>query len=272
MKTSQTAAIPVAIFSICAFFAHDSSADTPLPTGLSGELTANPKIIQVGDYPKLTWKINYPPAVLDVVDVNDPGDPGDPSGGGGGGSVGEPGTITPKIKLYTEVRILGQGVTVKNGSSFSFVNTQGTMSINSTSDFRQIFYGTNPQVNPASIISLRTVFGDTYRNNLVDAGKPIRFGGRYYYNNNWGPQYRSHTGGDNVRFLVNGELPPSNVPDYNAPSLESFIRPYLDSSGRVKIGPMDVIVFMELTHTANQKSDVGYDLQDLVLLVTFRKP
>lgn len=265
MKTSQLAAIPVAVLSICAFLAQNSSADIPLPVGLSGELTATtstPNMVQVGEYPKLTWKINYPPAVLDFVDVNDPGDP----------DGGQPGTITPKVRLYTEVRILGQGVTVKSGSSFNFVNTQATMSINSTSDFRQIFYGTNPQVNPANIINLRSVFGDTYRNNLVDAGKPIRFGGRYYYSNRWGTYYKSSDGGDNVRFLVNGQIPPSNVPDYNAPSLESFIRPYLDASGRVKIGPMDVIVFMELTHSANQKSDVGYDLQDMVLLVTFRKP
>jgi hypothetical protein len=28
---------------------------------------------------------------------------------------------------------------------------------------------------------------------------------------------------------------------------------------------------MELTHSASQQTDPGYDLQDLVLLVTFRK-
>jgi hypothetical protein len=33
---------------------------------------------------------------------------------------------------------------------------------------------------------------------------------------------------------------------------------------------MDVIVFMELTHT--DKSNIGYDLQDYVMLLTFRKP
>ena len=54
---------------------------------------------------------------------------------------------------------------------------------------------------------------------------------------------------------------------HTAPSLESFIKPYLDANGKVKIGPMDVIVFMELTHT--NVNDPGYDLQDMVLLVTF---
>ncbi len=32
---------------------------------------------------------------------------------------------------------------------------------------------------------------------------------------------------------------------------------------------MDVIVFMELTHY--NESDAGYDLQDMVLLVTFKE-
>jgi hypothetical protein len=73
-----------------------------------------------------------------------------------------------------------------------------------------------------------------------------------------------------VRALVSGQSCPTNVPDYNAPSLESFLKPYLDSTKKVKIGPMDVIIIMELTHT--DTSSVGYDLQDLVMLVTFRKP
>jgi hypothetical protein len=261
MKTKKWATVPVAVLSLCIFPVQTSSAQTPLLVGLSGELTANPKIVQVGETPKLKWKINYPSEVKQYVDIVNPG-----SGGGNSG------TITPKIKLYTEVRILGQGVTVMSESSFRFVNTEASMSINSTSVYKRIFYGTNPQVNPASIISLSNVFGSTYSNNLIAAGRPIRFGGRYYYNSSWGPTYRSSDSGDNVRFLVNGDTPPSNVPDYNAPSLESFIRPYLNTDGKVKIGPMDVIVFMELTHRSDQKSNVGYDLQDLVLLVTFRKP
>jgi hypothetical protein len=38
----------------------------------------------------------------------------------------------------------------------------------------------------------------------------------------------------------------------------------------VKIGPMDVIIFMELTHTDAQNNQMGYDCQDMVLLVTFQ--
>jgi hypothetical protein len=49
---------------------------------------------------------------------------------------------------------------------------------------------------------------------------------------------------------------------------QGIIKPYLDASKKIRIGPMDVIVFMELTHTS--LADVGYDEQDLVFLVTFR--
>ena len=126
--------------------------------------------------------------------------------------------------------------------------------------YTQIFYGTNNQVNPDQVVYSRT----------VSKNDTLNFGGRYYYNNNWGTNYKSTGGTLNVRTLVNGSTPPSNIPDYNAPSLESFIKPYLNSSGKVNIGPMDVIVFMELTHTDSQSSNAGYDLQDMVLLVTFK--
>lgn len=177
-------------------------------------------------------------------------------------TITPPATVTPKQKLYCDIRVLGAGVTVSTtgSNSYSFVPTRASLSYNGGS-YREIFYGTNNQVNPSRVVSTMQ----------VDANRPLRFGGRYYYNGQWGTEYTSSSGGDNVRTLVNGDVPPSNVPQYNAPSLESFLRPYLDPTGRVKIGPMDVIVFMELTHASNQKSDPGYDLQDLVLLVTFRK-
>jgi hypothetical protein len=123
-----------------------------------------------------------------------------------------------------------------------------------------VFYGTNNNVNPNTIVYTR----------LVEVNKPLRFGGRYYYNSKWGPYFNSQSGTLNVRTLVNGQTPPTTYPLHTAPTLESFIRPYLDAQGKVKIGPMDVIVFMELTHTDAQRNDQGYDLQDMVLLATFR--
>ena len=62
--------------------------------------------------------------------------------------------------------------------------------------------------------------------------------------------------------------PPTSSPLYQQPTIEDFIRQYLDGEGRIKIGPRDVIYLMELTHTNKQEG--GFDLQDLALLVTFK--
>ncbi|MBN8460463.1 MAG: hypothetical protein J0M04_21750 [Verrucomicrobia bacterium] len=218
---------------------------SPSPTGVpTGSLSVSHSMVRVGARPVLNWNITYPSVVQNYV------------------TVVPPGTVQPKENLICDVRILGAGVTAKasNSSNYTFVRTEGRMRVNGSSTWTTIFDG----VNTDQVVKKQNII-KTFN---ITKGQAIDFGGRYYYNNSWSTQYTS-LNGDNVRTLVNGQTPPSNVPDYNAPSLESFLRPYLDSSGKVKIGPMDVIVFMELTHT--DKSDIGYDLQDLVLLVTFRK-
>jgi hypothetical protein len=240
MRTSRLAALAAAALACCAPAAHAQSTEPSIPTG---SLTAFPLIVQPGTKPKLTWTITYPSIVQDYTDIE-------------GGN-----TVNPTEDLYVDIRILGAGVTVSNsnGSGYSFVPTRAEFSYDGGS-YNEIFYGTNTQVQPSKIVKTQ----------LVQKGKKLRFGGKYKYNNSWGPYFNSQSGTQNVRTLVNGDIPPSNVPDYNAPSLESFLKPYLDSSKRVKIGPMDVIVFMELTHHDSQMSNAGYDLQDMVILCTFR--
>jgi len=258
MKTSQWAAVSAAVIAVSTLVSPRAHSQI-LPVGLTGSLSANPAIVQAGQTPKLKWNINYPSVVKQFVTII-------PSGSGSGSTGG---TLTPMQPLYADVRILGQGVTftATGSTSFTYVPTEAVMSYNSTTSYRRLFYGTNPSINPGAIVSTSTIL----TNSLVEANKPLRFGGRFYFNGQWSTFYRSHDGNDNIRYLVNGDVPPSNVPSYNAPSLKSFLRPYLDSAGYVKIGPMDVIVFMELTHSSSQKSNAGYDLQDMVLLVTFRK-
>jgi hypothetical protein len=265
MKTNQFAVLSAFVVFLGAFSPSRAHCQTSLP-GLSGTITAQQSQVLVGQRPTLTWNINYPSVVKDYIDIVNPGG----GSGSGGGGVG---TITPRQNLYADVRIIGQGVTVSSSRSpgYTFVPTEASMSIDSTSNYKRIFYGTNPEVQSGNPIQISSIFGTTYANNLIQSGKSIRFGGQYFLSNKWSNYYKSNDGTDNIRFLVNGDTPPSNVPLYNAPSLESFLRPYLDTTGKVKIGPMDVIVFMELTHTAAQKSNQGYDLQDMVLLVTFRK-
>jgi hypothetical protein len=177
-------------------------------------------------------------------------------------TVTPPSTVTPKINLLCDIRMLGLGVTSQGSNgSITYYRTRGQWRYNGSTTWADIYDGkqTDTIVQQQGLVKTGI---------SVNLNKPIYFAGQYY-NNGWQTLYTSLSG-DNVRTLVSGDSCPTNVPDYNAPSLATFLKPYLDSSNKVRIGPMDVIVFMELTHT--DKTNIGYDLQDLAMLITFRKP
>jgi hypothetical protein len=253
MKTSQWAAVSAAVISVGTFVPTRAYSQT-IPSIPVGSLSAFPTVVQQGTKPTLTWSINYPSIVKDFVTVTGPN------------------TIIPKENLVCDIRILGAGVTSQNSNgSIKYYYTRGRIAFGSSpssSSYTTIWNGrhTDTAVQQQAIIKA----------NLSCAkGVRLNFGGQYNADNsstssNWAPWYSTSSSTTNVRTLVSGDLCPTNMPDYDAPSLESFLRPYLDSSKRVRIGPMDVIVFMELTHT--DQSNIGYDLQDLAFLVTFRKP
>lgn len=220
---------------------NGSKADKTNPVLPKGTLLATPTVVQTGTHPTLSWDISHPSIVEDYVTITPPS------------------TITADENLDCEIRVLGAGVTAGNSSGYTFVPTEAKLNFNKTG-YNRIFYGTNHDVNPSEVVW----------SGQINAGQTLQFGGRYYYKGSWGTFYKSNGGTENVRTLVNGDVPPDVMPAYNAPSLESFIKPYLSASGEVRIGPMDCIVFMELTHTDSQQSDSGYDLQDMVLLVTFK--
>lgn len=246
MKTSHLVAVSAAAIVMTTLaFQNSRAADATIPSIPVGSLTAFPTVVQTGTKPTLTWNISYPSVVQDFITIT------------------QPATITPKQNLICDMRILGLGVTSQGSNgSITYYRTRGQVKYNGSSSWVDIYDGkqTDSVVQKQSIVKTFS----------VTANRPMYFLGQYY-NSSWSTAYTS-TNGDNVRTLVSGDTPPSNVPGYNAPSLASFLKPYLDSTGKVKIGPMDVIVFMELTHTSSQKSDSGYDLQDLVMLVTFRTP
>jgi len=242
----MTASLTVIIAMTVPCYAVRPVSTTPtatFPAMPSGWLVATPTVVQTGTNPTLTWGVNYPSIVEDYVTIT------------------EPATVKTDEEVDCEIRVLGAGVTVttNNSGAYSFVPTEALLRYNNGS-YGRIFYGTNPQVNPNTVVWSQTVPKNT----------TLRFGGRYFYNKTWGTKYTSDSGTQNVRVLVNNSVPPSNVPEYNAPSLESFIKPYLSPAGRVQIGPMDMIVFMELTHPDSKSTEAGYDLQDMVLLVTFK--
>lgn len=239
MKTMSLASFMIAALAIAPVLAAQAGAQTTQDPAIPvGSLTAFPTVVQTGTHPTLTWNINYPSQVKDIVTITPPG------------------TLTPKQNVYVDVRVLGASV----ATATAYYPVEAQVKYTSTGSYSRIFYDKQTKVNPATVLYTR----------LAEKGKTLNFAGRYYYNNAWSSTYNTQSNANQVVALVNGEFPPSTFPDYQQPTIESFLRPYLDSQGRVKIGPMDVIYLFELTHTNTSES--GYDLQDLVLLVTFRKP
>jgi len=139
-------------------------------------------------------------------------------------------------------------VTTQNtNGSINYIETKAQIKYNGSGSFVTLYDGkeTDTIIQQQGIVKTYT----------VTANKPMDFGGQYNYNSAWSTLRTSTSSPTLVWALVNGDACPSRVPDYNAPSLEYFLRNYLDSSNKVRIGPMDVIVFMELTHT--DTSNVG---------------
>ena len=225
-------------------FSEDASAQQKkMPEIPVGWLDAYPTIVHTGTHPTIRWGIDLPSEVLNVIEIQDSS------------------TISATEEISIEVRVLGNGVTAHDhDNSWQYVPTQALISFDGSS-YEPVFYGTNNDVQPDAVVWERTG---------VKRGEKIRFGGRYRWNNSWGPTYRSGDGTKNIRTLVDGDKPPITKPGGGVPTLENFLKPYLDENGRVDIGPMDVIVFMELTHGEHEMEHSGYDMQDLVLICTVK--
>jgi hypothetical protein len=207
-----------------------------------GSLVVAPSVVQAGTKPSLTWDILFPQTIADVVQVSPPG------------------KLTLLDQYYVDVQIIGSSVTTcASGQAASTASypTDARMSVNGGSYF-QLFYGNSADVNPSSLLYSKK----------LPKGTTINFGGRYAANNVWSPFYTTQSSNMQVVSLVNGDTPPTSFALDKSPTLANFLKPYLDSEGKVKIGPLNVLVLMELGQTDHSES--CFDLQDQVLLVTFR--
>ncbi|MDF1823931.1 MAG: hypothetical protein P1U68_04770 [Verrucomicrobiales bacterium] len=214
----------------------DDQSDPVIPTG---SLSASPSVVQAGTYPSLEWNITYPETVTEVVEIVDPG------------------VITPKEDLYMDVRVLG--ASVSDGHTWRKV--EAWIAADGDYYYDRFFKGTQLEVNPSKI----------YFTKLVREGEENHFGGRYIESNGQTQTFyhTANTNTINVRALVNGSSPPNYISAYGQGNISSFLEPYVDDQGKIDIGPMDVIYIFDLTHT--DPNGWGFDMQDLVLLVTFRR-
>jgi hypothetical protein len=229
---AATAVVPV----ILTLGAHAQTSVTD-PIRPKGGVTASPQLVRTGTFPNITWTIAHPQVMTQVAQR-------DPDG-----------TLVPSQDCYIDVRVLGVSNTASSGALLPVEVDKRTDGANS---YSQIFLGDASQVEPGTVIW----------SELTKTGRPIDIRVRDFNGTSWDPFRSTESWTVNVVALIDGEKPPSANSSFKGGSLQPFLKPYLDSEGRVLIGPMDVIYLVETRTTTT--SDPSYNLQDVVILVTLR--
>jgi len=151
--------------------------------------------------------------------------------------------VITKEDMTVEVRVVGTS---------SESDTQVTVTTGGSSTGQTVFEGGESDVQPTEVV---------YKEE-VPANTPVTVGG---HNENSGGTYSNGGGSPNVVVLVDGD-PVPNIPAFEEGVLEGYLDPYVDDSGKIDIGPKDVIILYELETT--DPAQPGFDLQDLVVLVS----
>lgn len=216
----------------CLSFSSAFAIDA-IPTGT---LNIDRAMVREGSRSKLDWQIQYPAGVTDVVEVVPPN------------------IIKLKKAQNMRVRVLGASF---QASANSYLPVEVMWSKNNSS-WTRLFYGNQLNVNPSTLVL------DT----KVKKNDTINFGGRGFRDNAWLPLYNTTSTLPNLVMLQNGDKIPSTTPAFQQGQIETFLRPYLLADKKtVSIGDKDLILLIELGQT--NPSNSGFDLQDLVVLVTF---
>ena len=213
-----------------------------IPATPDGLLNAYPSVVQTGTKPTLSWNILHPSKISDLVEIDPPG------------------TLIATSNVYASVQIVGSnaGVVTSDGGTPISLPSDARLSFNNA-NYTQIFYGNQSNINPSSRLYIKK----------MQPGDTLDFGGRTVQNGTWSPFYTSRSSNFQVVSLASGQTPPTRFNLSQSPTLNNFLRPYLDASGKVNIGPLSVLVLMELS--TNDRNSPDFDLQDQVLLVTFSK-
>jgi len=199
-----------------------------------GTLNVDRDLVRTGMNSQLDWNIEYPtPEITDIVEIVPPQ------------------RIVPKKTVTMKVRVLG--VAFQSGSKQMPLDAYWSLNGGS---WERFFYGTGPEVNPGKVLVTKT----------IKAGQVVDFGARGWLNK-WMPFHDTTKEDQYIKVLKNGDTAPSYAPAYNQGNIVSFLKPYMDDRGQVRIGDRDLIILWE-AYTAKPGSRY-FDMQDLVVLVTF---
>jgi len=216
---------------VCFCLLGSSQADETAPRGT---LNVDKDLVLVGTRSQLDWQIQYPTPVTEVVELINNG------------------TVVAKKNMRMRVRTLG--VAFQSGSRQ--LPLDAYWSLNNGS-WQRFFYGISTQVKPSDVLIDVTV----KTNDKVD------FAARGYSGSTWYPLHHTRVKDPYVIVLKNGDRAPSYAPAYDQASVDSFLKPYVDGSGRIRIGNRDLIILWEASNAA--PGTTYFDMQDLVVLVTF---
>ncbi len=251
MKTTRNAALAAAAVQLLIAGTSRGQASDPLiPVGT---LTAFPTLVQTGTHPTLNWSMMYPSKVIGSLSNGN----GNNSGTETAAVVNPPGTLIPSQDLFVTVQIIGSGPTSCGNGNSTQPATDLRMSVNGGTYF-QLFYGTQANVNPATQLYIKK----------IKSGQTINFGGRYVIGTGWSPFYTTNSSNLQVVSLVNGDALPISA-NSSQVTIANYMKPYLDASRKVKIGPLSVLIVMELGQTNH--SQPCFDYQDQAILLTFSR-
>ncbi len=195
-----------------------------------GKLDVDRALVRVGTRSNLNWEITYPQRLVETNLIT-----------------------TTTVKM----RVRALGVAFQSGSTL--LPFEGSWTKNSSA-WTVFFRGKGPSVVPTNVLV------DT----VMNPGDQVRFrarGGANATGTSWFPFRQTNNSDAYAVVLKNGDTPPAYAPAYSQGSVKSFMTPYLDSAGRIKIGPQDLIILFEGSTAA--PGTAMFDMQDLVLLVSF---
>ena len=234
MKTASIISVTAAT-ALLAVPAYSQQKKAKIPAVPAGKLVATPEVVHTGTYPTLNWNIQYPSSVGDIATID------------GDGTI----NLTDK-NIYVDVRLVGVGVTQSTpGADKDSIPAEIRISVNGSS-YDQLFYGTNSDVDPTHSLY-------TKKHQL---GTRIDFGGRYVVDGQWTPFTTTNSPAVQFTTLTDGQDAP-----VSSDAMAEYLKPYVNGSGKIKVGPMSALVMAEYAETDSQSS--SYDNQDMVLLVNF---
>lgn len=222
---------------LAALMCASVNAEAPrIPIAPAGLLTATPTNVQIGTFPNLAWSISYPMNIADAATIKPPA------------------SIILHSPMYVSVQMIGSAVTVCNGLQNNFF-TEASISIDSGA-YQQLFYGDQNVVDSSYSLYIKKLNSQT----------KIDFSGRYTQGITWSNLYTSKNANFQVIALKNGDEIPT------VGKIPKHLAPYIDASNKVKVGPMSVLILMELGDTNHSSSCFDYSDQVLHVSLSTKHP